>query len=60
MKKFEKKYIIEDDYGKRNLEDDDRFERIIKNRVHNNRIKQEKAKQFDIVNNKTYRPERAE
>jgi hypothetical protein len=39
MKKFEKKYIIEDDYGKRNLEDDDKFECIIKNRVHNNRIK---------------------
>ena len=54
------KYVIEDEYGRRNTEDDHKYAATIKNRVHNNRIMEEKGKEFNIITNKDYLPSRAE
>ena len=43
-KRYEMRYVVQDEYGRRNFEDDKKYETIIKNRVHNNRLLEEKAK----------------
>lgn len=37
-KRYQMKYFIEDEYGRRNVEDDQKKEEIVRNRVHNGRI----------------------
>lgn len=53
------KYMVQDDYAKRNVEDDRKYATSIKNRVHNNRVSEEKSKEFNIVSNKVYPETRA-
>ena len=43
-KRYEMRYVVQDEYGRRNFEDDKKYETIIKTRVHNNRLLEEKAK----------------
>lgn len=38
------KYYIEDEYNRRNHEDEEKHEQVIKNRVHNGRIEEHKSK----------------
>lgn len=51
--------MIQDDYGRRNVEDDTKYENTIKNKVHNNRVVEEKNKEFNIVTNTNYPESRA-
>jgi len=43
-KRYQMKYFIEDEYGRRNVEDDEKHDQIVKNRVHNGRIEEHKSK----------------
>jgi hypothetical protein len=52
------KYVVQDEYGQRNIEEEDKHERIIKNRVHDGRLLDEKAKEFDIITNKFHPQDR--
>lgn len=54
------KYVVQDEYGQRNVEEEEKQERIIKNRVHDGRLLDEKAKEFDIITNKFYPQDRVE
>jgi len=54
-KRYQTKYVVLDEYQKRNVEEDDKHEKLIKEHVHFGRILDEKAKQFDIVTNKPYK-----
>ena len=59
-KRYQLKYCILDEYSRRNIEDDNKYESVIKNRVHNNRIMEEKVKEFNIITTKEYPESRAE
>jgi len=59
-KRFQTKYVVLDEYQRRNLEEEARQEQVLKNHVHFGRILDEKAKQFDIVTNSPYKQTRAE
>ena len=55
------RYLIEDEYKRRNDEDQDNHLRIMKNHVHDGRILEEKSKEFDIINSKNvYSSDRTE
>jgi len=54
-KKFQIKYVVLDEYQKRNEEIEQKQEIQRKNHVHFGRVLDEKAKEFDIVNNQPYK-----
>ena len=59
-KRYKLKYCIEDEYNRRNVEDEQKYEAVIKNKVHNGRVMDEKMKEFDIITMKNYPEDRAE
>lgn len=59
-KRYQIKYCIEDEYNRRNVEDEQKYEAVIKNKIHNGRIIDEKLKEFDIITMKNYPEDRAE
>ena len=46
--------MVQDDYARRNAEDDRKYATAIKNRVHNNRVSEQKTRDFNIISNKRY------
>ena len=59
-RRFETKYVVLDEYSKRNVEDEDKYNDVIKNHVHFGRVLDEKVKEFNIVTNIPYKESRAE
>jgi hypothetical protein len=46
------RYAIEDEYRRRNDEDFERHEQVLKNKVHEGKILESMVKEYDIINNK--------
>ena len=59
-RRFKMKYVIEDDYAKRNVEDDEKKESVMRNRIKNSQKLEKKAREFDIINLKRFNGERGE
>lgn len=59
-KRFQTKYVVLDEYDKRNLEEETKQEKILKNHVHFGRVLDEKCKEFNIITNFPYKETRAE
>ena len=60
QKKYQVKYMVLDEYAQRNLDQEQKDAKVLKNHVHFGRVLDEKAKEFDIVTNKAYASTRAE
>lgn len=58
--RYQLKYILEEEYARRNIEHNDKKEAQLRNRVHNSHLLEMKAKEFDIVNLSRYEAGRTE
>lgn len=58
--RFKLKYVLEQEYARRNIEYQDKKDAQLRNRVHNSHLLEMKAKQFELLNQSNLETRRAQ